>query len=82
MSKEKVSNGITKILVSFPNETIEKVSLLAKENGMSRSAMINYALKWYLDYKNSMDMLPVLMDLAKMQPKKAIEKKLNTLNNQ
>ena len=62
MNSEKTDNRITKILVSFPNETIEKISLLAKENGMSRSAMINYALKWYLDYKNSMDLMPKMLE--------------------
>lgn len=62
MNNEKSNNGITKILVSFPNETVEKISLLAKENGMSRSAMINYALKWYLDYKNSMDLMPKMIE--------------------
>lgn len=62
MNNEKNNNEITKILVSFPNETVEKISLLAKENGMSRSAMINYALKWYLDYKNSMDLMPKMIE--------------------
>lgn len=65
MNSEKTDNRITKILVSFPNETIEKISLLAKENGMSRSAMINYALKWYLDYKNSMDLMPKMIEALK-----------------
>ena len=65
MNSEKTDNRITKILVSFPNETIEKISLLAKENGMSRSAMINYALKWYFDYKNSMDLMPKMLEALK-----------------
>lgn len=65
MNSEKTDNRITKILVSFPNETIKKISLLAKENGMSRSAMINYALKWYLDYKNSMDLMPKMLEALK-----------------
>lgn len=64
MSKEK-NNGITKILVSFPIETIEKISLLAKENGMNRSAMINYAIKWYLDYNKSLDLMPKMIEALK-----------------
>ena len=64
MSKEK-NNGITKILVSFPTETIEKISLLAKENGMNRSAMINYAIKWYLDYNKSLDLMPKMIEALK-----------------
>lgn len=64
MSKKK-NNGITKILVSFPTETIEKISLLAKENGMNRSAMINYAIKWYLDYNKSLDLMPKMIDALK-----------------
>lgn len=65
MNNTKSNNEITKILVSFPNETVEKISLLAKENGMSRSAMINYALKWYLDYKDSMDLMPRMLEALK-----------------
>ena len=64
MSKEK-NNGITEILVSFPTETIEKISLLAKENGMNRSAMINYAIKWYLDYNKSLDLMPKMLEALK-----------------
>lgn len=75
MSCEKSSNNITKILVSFPNETVEKISLLAKENGMSRSAMINYALKWYLDYKSSMDLMPKMLEALKSVEEPSIQDK-------
>lgn len=79
MSEKKSNNGITKVLVSFPNDTLDRISELAKKNGMTRSSMVNYAIKWYLDYKNSMDLMPVLMDLARMEPEKLKEKadKLN-----
>lgn len=79
MNEKKSSKGITKILVSFPNDTVDRISELAKENGMTRSSMINYALKWYLDYKSSMDMMPMLLDLVKMEPEK-LKKKANELN--
>lgn len=71
MSCEKSNNNITKILVSFPNETVEKISSLARENGMSRSAMINYALKWFLDYKSSMDLMPKMLEALKSADEKS-----------
>lgn len=72
--KSNNSDNMSKIIVSFPKDTLEKITELAKENGMNRSAMINYAIKWYLDYKNSMDMMPMLLDLVKMEPEKLKER--------
>lgn len=79
MNEKKLNNEIKKILVSFPNDTVERISELAKENGMTRSSMINYAIKWYLDYKDSMDMMPMLLDLVKMDPEE-LKKKADKLN--
>ncbi|MBR2871699.1 MAG: CopG family transcriptional regulator [Clostridia bacterium] len=56
-------SSTTKILVTLPNEILSIYDELAKRNGMSRSAMINYALRWYLDYKESTDMLPQILNM-------------------
>ena len=56
-------SSTTKILVTLPNDILSLYDELAKRNGMSRSAMINYALRWYLDYKESTDMLPQILNM-------------------
>lgn len=56
-------SSTTKILVTLPNEILSIYDELSKRNGMTRSAMINYALRWYLDYKESTDMLPQILTM-------------------
>lgn len=63
-----------KILITLPNEVLSIFDDLAKRNGMSRSAMINYALRWYLDYKESSDVLLQLLNIIQNTNKEEINR--------
>lgn len=66
-------SSTTKILLTLPDEILSLYDELAKRNGMSRSAMINYALRWYLDYKESTDMLPQILNMLQNTNKEKID---------
>lgn len=58
----------SRLVISLPKNVCDEFTRLAKENGMSRTSMINYALKWYLDYKSSADNMARIIELFQSNP--------------
>ena len=52
-------------IVNVPLDMDEKFRDLAVKRGIAKSQMILFAMGWYLDYSNSMDLMPKIIDTLK-----------------
>lgn len=74
---EKIKKENTcRTIVNVPIDMDNKFRELAVKRGIAKSQMILFAMGWYLDYSNSMDLMPKMIealrsakDLAKKDSK-------------
>ena len=63
--KNGVPVGYSRVVVNVPDKVNEKFKEMAKDKGMAKSQMIIYALNWYLDYSQSLDLMPKMIEALK-----------------
>lgn len=69
---EKLKKDNTcRTVVNIPLDMDEKFRDLAIKRGIAKSQMILFAMGWYLDYSNSMELMPKMIEALKQ----------NNLNN-
>ena len=52
-------------IVNVPIDLDEKFRELALKRGIAKSQMILFAMGWYLDYSNSIDLMPKILEAMK-----------------
>ena len=52
-------------IVNVPINLDEKFRDLAIKRGIAKSQMILFAMSWYLDYSNSIDLMPKILEAMK-----------------
>ena len=52
-------------IVNVPIDLDEKFRELALKRGIAKSQMILFAMSWYLDYSNSIDLMPKILEAIK-----------------
>ena len=52
-------------IVNVPNDLDQAFREMAVKRGISKSAMIVFAMSWYLDYNKSLDLMPKMIDALK-----------------
>ncbi len=63
---EKLKKDNTcRTVVNIPLDMDEKFRDLAIKRGIAKSQMILFAMGWYLDYSNSMDLMPKMIEALK-----------------
>ena len=51
--------------VNIPNNLDQAFREMAVKRGISKSAMIVFAMSWYLDYNKSLDLMPKMIEALK-----------------
>nr|CRY94444.1 hypothetical protein [uncultured prokaryote] len=60
---EKIKKENTcRTIVNVPIDMDNKFRELAVKRGIAKSQMILFAMGWYLDYSNSMDLMPKMIE--------------------
>lgn len=60
---EKIKKENTcRTIVNVPVDMDNKFRDLAIKRGIAKSQMILFAMGWYLDYSNSMDLMPKMLE--------------------
>lgn len=63
---EKIMKQNTcRTIVNIPNDLDQAFRELAVKRGISKSAMIVFAMSWYLDYNKSLDLMPKMIEALK-----------------
>ena len=63
---EKIMKQNTcRTIVNIPNNLDLAFREMAVKRGISKSAMIVFAMSWYLDYSKSLDVMPKLLEVLK-----------------
>ena len=63
---EKIMKQNTcRTIVNIPNDLDQAYREMAVKRGISKSAMIVFAMSWYLDYNKSLDLMPKLIEYLK-----------------
>ena len=63
---EKLKKDNTcRTVVNIPLDMDEKFRDLAIKRGIAKSQMILFAMGWYLDYSNSMELMPKIIEALK-----------------
>lgn len=63
---EKLKKDNTcRTVVNIPLDMDEKFRDLAIKRGIAKSQMILFAMGWYLDYSNSMELMPKMIEALK-----------------
>lgn len=66
---EKIrKENTTRVILNLPNEIDSQYKEIALKTGMAKSQAIIFALSWYLDYKESMNILPKMLEALKNIP--------------
>lgn len=65
---EKEIKNTVRVILNVPEELNNTFTELAKKRGLTKSNMIIYSMSWFLDYNNSMDLMPKMLDLLKNVP--------------
>jgi len=52
-------------IINVPISLDEKFRDLAIKRGIAKSQMILFAMSWYLDYSNSIDLMPKILEAMK-----------------
>lgn len=77
---EKIMKQNTcRTIVNIPNDLDQAFREMAVKRGISKSAMIVFAMSWYLDYNKSLDLMPKMIDALKNA--EDIAKSENSNNN-
>ena len=79
--REKIKKENTnRVILNVPKEIDEKFQELAIKRGLAKSHMILFAMSWYLDYNNSLDLMPKMIDALKNIPNNEISNQTNEDN--
>ena len=71
--REKIKKENTnRVILNVPKEIDEKFQELSIKRGLAKSHMILFAMSWYLDYSNSLDLMPKMIDALKNIPNNEI----------
>ena len=63
---EKIMKQNTcRTIVNIPNDLDKAFREMAVKRGISKSAMIVFAMSWYLDYNKSLDLMPKMIEALK-----------------
>ena len=63
---EKIMKQNTcRTIVNIPNDLDQSFREMAIKRGISKSAMIVFAMSWYLDYNKSLDLMPKMIEVLK-----------------
>lgn len=63
---EKIMKQNTcRTIVNIPNYLDQAFREIAVKRGISKSAMIVFAMSWYLDYNKSLDLMPKMIEALK-----------------
>ncbi len=63
---EKIMKQNTcRTIINIPNELDQSFREMAVKRGISKSAMIVFAMSWYLDYNKSIDLMPKMLEAMK-----------------
>ena len=63
---EKIMKQNTcRTIVNIPNDLDQSFREMAIKRGISKSAMIVFCMSWYLDYNNSLDLMPKMIEVLK-----------------
>lgn len=63
---EKIMKQNTcRTIVNIPNNLDQAFREMAVKRGISKSAMIVFAMSWYLDYNKSLDLMPKMIEALK-----------------
>ena len=63
---EKIMKQNTcRTIVNIPNDLDQAFREMAVKRGISKSAMIVFAMSWYLDYNKSLDLMPKMIEVLK-----------------
>ena len=63
---EKIMKQHTcRTIVNIPNDLDQSFREMAVKRGISKSAMIVFAMSWYLDYNKSLDLMPKMIEALK-----------------
>lgn len=63
---EKIMKQNTcRTIVNIPNDLDQSFREMAVKRGISKSAMIVFAMSWYLDYNKSLDLMPKMIEALK-----------------
>lgn len=63
---EKIMKQNTcRTIVNIPNDLDQEFREMAVKRGISKSAMIVFAMSWYLDYNKSLDLIPKMIEALK-----------------
>lgn len=63
---EKIKKENTcRTIINVPIDMDNKFRELAVKRGIAKSQMILFAMGWYLDYSNSIDLLPKIFEVLK-----------------
>lgn len=63
---EKIMKQNTcRTIVNIPNDLDQAFREMAVRRGISKSAMIVFAMSWYLDYNKSLDLMPKMIEALK-----------------
>lgn len=52
-------------IVTIPNDLDQSFRAMAKKRGISKSSMIVFAMSWYLDYNQSLNLVPKMIEILK-----------------
>lgn len=63
---EKIMKQNTcRTIINIPNDLDQAFRELAVKRGISKSAMVVFAMSWYLDYNKSLDLMPKMIEALK-----------------
>lgn len=63
---EKIMKQNTcRTIINIPNDLDQSFREMAVKRGISKSAMIVFAMSWYLDYNKSLDLMPKMIEALK-----------------
>ena len=63
---EKIKKDNTRrVILNVPLDMDNKFRELALKRGIAKSQMILFAMSWYLDYSNSIDLMPKILEAMK-----------------
>ena len=60
-----MKENTTRVVSNVPNDIVAYLKDCALKRGITMSAMVNFALAWYVDYSSSLEMMPKVIELLK-----------------
>lgn len=61
-NEKTMKENTCRTIVNVPIDLDNKFRELAVKRGIAKSQMILFAMSWYLDYSNSMDLMPKMIE--------------------